>query len=69
MDSASSATDLALGDMAVAAMDSASSATDLALGDMAADITLGAIGVERYLRAIKHHQELWLVGAQALEQR
>jgi len=52
----------------VAAIDTASSATELALGDMKANVALGAIGVERDLRAIEHHQQLWLVGMQPLEQ-
>jgi hypothetical protein len=52
----------------VAATDTASSATDLALGDMKANVALGTIGVERDLRAIEHHQQLWLVGVQPLEQ-
>ncbi len=52
----------------VATIDTASSATDLALGDMKADVALGAVGVERDLRPIEHHQQLWLVGVQPLEQ-
>ena len=35
---------------------------------MKADVALGAIGVERDLRPIEHHQQLWLVGVQSLEQ-
>ena len=38
--------------------------TDLALGDMETDVALGAIGVERYLRPIEHHQQLRLFGVQ-----
>src|SRR5512133_2383111 len=46
----------------------ARAATDLALGDMKADDALGASGWERYLRPLEHHQQLWLVGVQPLEQ-
>ena len=35
---------------------------------MEADVALGAIGVERYVRAIEHHQQLGLVGVQPREQ-
>ena len=35
---------------------------------MKTDVALGTIGVEWYLRPIKHHQQLWLVGMQPLEQ-
>src|SRR5712675_2272714 len=49
-------------------IDTACAATDLALGDMEADVALGAIGVERYVRAIEHHQQLGLVGVQPREQ-
>jgi hypothetical protein len=35
---------------------------------MQTDIALGAIGVERYLRAIEHHQQLVLVGMQPGQQ-
>ena len=35
---------------------------------MEADVALGAIGVERYLRPIEHHQQLGLVGVQPREQ-
>ena len=53
---------------AVAAIETASTTTDLALGDMEADVALGAIGVERYLRPIEHHQQLRLFGVQPHEQ-
>jgi len=52
---------------AVAAIETASTTTDLALGDMEADVALGAIGVERYLRPIEHHQQLRLFGVQPHE--
>jgi len=35
---------------------------------MKANVALGAIGVERDLRPIEHHQQLWFVGVQPLEQ-
>jgi hypothetical protein len=35
---------------------------------MEADVTLGAIGVKRYLRPIEHPQQLGLVGVQPREQ-
>ena len=35
---------------------------------MKADVAFGSIGVKRYLRPIKHHQQLWLVGVQPREQ-
>ena len=35
---------------------------------MEADVALGAIRVERYVRAIEHHQQLGLVGVQPREQ-
>jgi hypothetical protein len=34
---------------------------------MEADVALGAIGVERYLRPIEHHQQLRLFGVQPHE--
>ena len=40
---------------AVAAGETARAATDLAFGDVETDVPLGAIGMERYLRAIEHH--------------
>ena len=53
---------------AVAADVAAGAAADLALGDLAADVVFGAVGVERDLRAIEHHQQFGLVGVQAGEQ-
>ena len=35
---------------------------------MEADVALGAVGVQRYLRPIEHHEQLWLVGVQPSEQ-
>ena len=43
-------------------------AANLALGDVAADVAFGTVGVERYLRAIQHRQQLRLVGVQPCEQ-
>jgi hypothetical protein len=39
----------------------------LALGDMTTDFALRAIGVERYLWAIEHPQQLGLTGVQPRE--
>jgi len=41
---------------------------DLALDDLAADVPLGTIGVEWYLRSIEYHQQLGFIGMQPLEQ-
>ena len=46
----------------------AGAAADLALGDLAADVVLRAVGVQRDLRAVEHHQQLGLVGVQPGEQ-
>jgi len=43
-------------------------AADLTLGHLAADVIFRAVGVQRDLRAIEHHQQLSLVGVQPLEQ-
>src|ERR1035437_8009073 len=43
-------------------------AADLALGHLAADVVLRAVGVQRDLRMVEHHQQLGLVGMQPLEQ-
>src|SRR5450432_2730319 len=53
---------------AVASGVAACSAADLAAGDLAADVVLGAIGMQRYLRPVQHHQQLGLVGMQPLQQ-
>ena len=43
-------------------------AADLAFGDLAADIVFRAVGVERDLGAVEHHQQLGFVGVQACQQ-
>src|SRR6476646_5802757 len=53
---------------AVASIGAARAATDLTLGYMETDVALGAVGVERYLWAIEHNQQLGLVGVQSREQ-
>ena len=53
---------------AVAADVAVSSAADMALGYLAADVALRAIGVQRDLRMVEHHQQLVLVGVQPLKQ-
>ena len=53
---------------AVAADVAVGSAADLALGHLAADVVLRAVGVQRDLRVIEHHQQLGLVGVQPLQQ-
>src|SRR5690242_931944 len=53
---------------AVAADIALGSAADLALGNLAADVVLRAVGVQRDLRVIEHHQQLGLVGVQPLKQ-
>lgn len=46
----------------------AGATADLSFGDLAADVVLRAIGVQRDLWPIKHHQQLRLVGVQPREQ-
>ena len=53
---------------AVASDVAAGSAADLALGDEGTDVVFGAVGMERDLRAIEHHQQFSLVGVQAGKQ-
>jgi hypothetical protein len=53
---------------AVVSIEIAGATTDFALGDMTADVTLGTIGMQRYLRAVERHQQLGLVGVQSLKQ-
>lgn len=53
---------------AVAAAGHLGAAADLAPGDVQADVALGAIGVERDLRAVEHGQQFRLVGVQACKQ-
>ncbi len=53
---------------AVAAGIAARAAADLAFGHLAADVVFRAVGVERDLRAIEHHQQFRLVGVQPSEQ-
>src|SRR5262249_36538052 len=53
---------------AVSASIGAGATTDLALDDVAADVVLGAVGVERDVRAVEHPQQHGLVGMQASEQ-
>jgi hypothetical protein len=48
--------------MSSLAVETARAASDFALVDMEANVALGAIGMERYLRAIEHHQKLGLAG-------
>jgi len=55
--------------VAAVASDVAAGATaDFALGDLAADVVLRAIGVQRHLRPVEHHQQGGLVGVQPPEQ-
>ena len=53
---------------AVAAAGHLGAAADLSPGDVQADVALGAIGVERDLRAVEHGQQFRLVGVQACKQ-
>ena len=53
---------------AIASVVAAGSGTDLAAGDLAADVVLRAIGMERDVRPLQHHQQLGLVGMQSSQQ-
>src|SRR3954462_8667432 len=53
---------------AVAAKIALGAAADLALGHLAADVVFGAVGVQRDLWMVEHHQQLGLVGVQPLQQ-
>ncbi len=46
----------------------AGSGADLAAGDLAADVVFGAVGMQRDLRPLQHHQQFGLVGMQPLQQ-
>ena len=41
---------------------------DLAPCDLTANAVLRAVGMERYLRPVQHHQQLGLIGMQPLQQ-
>jgi hypothetical protein len=53
---------------AVATGVAAGSAADVTLGHLAADVVFRAVGVQRYLRVVEHHQQFGLVGVQPLQQ-
>ena len=53
---------------AVAADVAVGSAADLSLGYLAADVVFRAVGVQRDLGVVEHHQQLGLVGVQPLKQ-
>ena len=53
---------------AIATEVTAGSGTELAAGDLAADVVLGAVGMQRRLGAVEHHQQFVLVGMQPREQ-
>jgi len=44
------------------------SAADLSLGYLATDVVFRAVGVQRDLGVVEHHQQLGLVGVQPLKQ-
>src|SRR5438132_271299 len=53
---------------AVAAFIAARAAADLAFCDLAADVVFGAVGVERNLRAVEHHEQFGFIGVEPGEQ-
>src|SRR5271157_5931115 len=53
---------------AVAAGVAAGAAADGTLGHLAADVVFRAVGVQRNVRMVEHHEQLGLVGVQPLEQ-
>ena len=53
---------------AIAADIAAGATTDLAFGDLAPNVVFGTVGVERYPRAVEHHQQFCLVGMQSRQQ-
>jgi hypothetical protein len=53
---------------AIASGVAASSGASLSAGDLAADVVFGAVGMKRDLWPVQHHQQLGLVGVEALQQ-
>ena len=53
---------------AVASDVAVGAATDVTLGHLAADVVFRAVGVQRDLGMVEHHQEFGLVGVQPLQQ-
>src|SRR5271157_3968007 len=53
---------------AIAAGVAAGAAADGTLGHLAADVVFRAVGVQRNVRMVEHHEQLGLVGVQPLEQ-
>lgn len=53
---------------AIAAGAAVGTAADLALDDLAADVALRAVGVQRNVRPVEHHQQVGLVGMQPRQQ-
>ena len=53
---------------AIATEVTAGSRTEFAAGNLATDVVLGAVGMQRRLGAVEHHEQFVLVGMQPREQ-